>query len=77
MSTLAQANRAIRNANIPLELVRGEGYHYFIYDNPERGVYETVSYMVCHTNSIPLDRWIIWAQEAYEDIINSLNTSLE
>lgn len=77
MSTLKQINRAIAKAGIPVELERGDGYHYFIYDNEERGVYETVSYMVCYTNSVPLQRWVVWAQEAYDDIINSLNISLE
>ena len=32
MTTLKQANRAIAKAGIPLELERGDGYHYFIYD---------------------------------------------
>ena len=73
MTTLAEANRAIAKANIPLELVRGEGYHYFVYDNEERGVYETVSYMVPYTNHVPVSKWVQWAEEAYDDIITSLN----
>lgn len=77
MSTLAQANRAIRNANIPLELVRGEGYHYFIYDNEERGVYETLSIYVPYTNIYTTAEWVAEAEHAYEAIISNLNRGLD
>ena len=68
--TIRSVNSAIRKAKVPVELVRApEGYHYFVYDNPERGVYDTVSVMIPYTNSIPVGRWVEWAEEAYADII--------
>lgn len=69
-ATIRNVNSAIRRAKVPVELVRApEGYHYFIYDNPERGVYDTVSVMIPYTNSVSVNRWVEWAEEAYADII--------
>lgn len=76
-ATIRSVNRAIARAKIPVELVRApEGYHYFIYDNPERGVYDTVSVMVPYTNSVSVERWVQWAEEAYVDIIETWNQTV-
>lgn len=61
MTTLSQANRAIAKAGIPLELERGEGYHYFIYDVPAQGIYETISVYVPYTKTYTASEW---AQQA-------------
>lgn len=65
-ATLKAAIRAIRAAAIPLELVRGEGYHYFIFDDGAR--WETVSVMVPYTNSLSTDRWVEEAKSALQTI---------
>lgn len=65
-ATLARVNAALRRRGIPLELVRGEGYHYFVFDDGER--FETVSEMVGYTSHVSLDRWIEWAEGAMIEI---------
>lgn len=65
-ATIKSVNRAVARAGIPLELVRGEGYHYFVFDAPGR--WETVSFYVPYTNCVSVERWIDWAREAMEEI---------
>jgi hypothetical protein len=67
-TTLKQANRAIAKAGIPLELERGEGYHYFIYDVPALNIYETVSIYVCYTNTYTAQEWAEQAARVYDQI---------
>lgn len=53
------ANRVLRAiGNDRLALVKGEGYWYFIYDDPGGGVFETHSVMVMRLNQMPLGDWI-------------------
>ena len=61
MTTLRQAQRAIDKAGVPLELVRGAGYHYFVYDVPSRGIYEDVPIYVPFTKDYTAAEW---AEEA-------------
>ena len=70
MTTIRRAQRAIDKAGIPLEIVRGEGDHYFIYDVPARGLYETVSVYVPYTNTYSAAEWANQAGLIYTDIIN-------
>lgn len=70
MTTLARANAAIARAGIPLELERGEGYHYFIYDVPARGLYETVSIYVPHTKTYTAREWANQAGLVYTDLLD-------
>ena len=72
MTTIRQAQRAIDKAGIPLEIVRGEGYHYFIYDVPARGLYETVSVYVPYTNTYSAAEWANQAGLVYADITNRI-----
>lgn len=67
-TTLKQVNRAIAKAGIPLELERGEGYHYFIYDDPARNIYETVSVYVMYTNTYTVAEWTEQAAATYAAI---------
>jgi hypothetical protein len=63
--------RAIDKARIPLDLVRGEGYHYFVYD--DRGDdYETLSIMVPYTNTYSAAEWVNQAGLVYTDITNRI-----
>jgi hypothetical protein len=68
MTTLAAANRAISKAGIPLELVRGEGYHYFIYDVPAENIFDTESVYVCYTNTFTAWQWVQVAASALTKI---------
>lgn len=69
-ATIKTAQRAIDKAGIPLELVRGEGYHYFIYDR--NGQFDTVSVYVCYTNSLSPERWVEEARTAIKTIDEGL-----
>jgi len=72
MTTIRQAQRAIDKAGIPLEIVRGEGYHYFIYDVPARNLFETVSIYVPYTNTYTPAEWANQAGLIYTDITNRI-----
>ena len=65
-ATLRSVNRAVAKADIPLELVRGEGYHYWVFD--QQGRYNTISEYVCYTNSVSVEKWLEWASIAYAEI---------
>lgn len=41
-----------------LELVAGEGYWYFVYDDVANGVYETQSVSVCRLSHMAFDQWV-------------------
>ena len=69
MTTLAAANRAIAKAGIPLELIRGEGYHYFVYTGSDENVLvDDVSVYVCYTNTYSAAEWTAEAGYALEKI---------
>lgn len=51
----ANVTRRLRARGLPVELVRGGGYHYFIFD--EGALYATHSVMVPRFRSLPVDRW--------------------
>lgn len=65
-ATLKQAQAAVDRRGLPLELVRGEGYHYFVYD--QNGHYDTVSEYVCYTNMLSAEQWADRAQSALDTI---------
>jgi hypothetical protein len=44
--------------NDSLELVKGSDYFYFVYDNPERDIYETKSVYVSNLNHMTKEEWI-------------------
>jgi len=72
MTTLARAQKAIDKARCPLELVRGEGYHYFVYEVPARNIFETVSIYVPYTNTYSAAEWVNQAWVVYENICQYL-----
>lgn len=76
MTTIRQAQRAIDKAGIPVELVRGEGYHYFVYDNPEKGIFDTVSVYVPYTKHLSVECWVEEAQSAYDLIYRDWTAAL-
>lgn len=61
MAGVHTVTAAIQAAGHPeVELVRGEGYHYYVFDAVTHGsgAYETESVMVPHFRDIPHQRWI-------------------
>ena len=54
--TTATVTRRLQAEGLPVELVRGEGYHYFVFDD---GVsYDSLSVMIPRFRSWPVDRWV-------------------
>ena len=74
MITLARIQKAINKAGIPLELVRGEGYQYFVFDNGKH--YDTVSVYVCYLKHYTVEQWVEEAQSAYEVVQAELRYQL-
>ena len=73
MTTLASANRAIAKAGIPLELVRGDGYHYFVYVGSEENVLVDIdSVYVCYTNTFTTAQWVEEAASAMAKIMENV-----
>lgn len=65
---LAYVNKVIQQYHrLPVELVRGDGYHYFIWDDESIGAYEDESVMVPYTSHQTLGRWVQEAQAFYAD----------
>lgn len=57
MATLKQINdRIARDVSPEVELVRGDGYHYFVFDNGE--VFETRSIMTPYTKDQSAFQWM-------------------
>lgn len=54
--TTATVTRRLQAEGLPVELVRGDGYHYFIFD--DGSAYETESVMVPRFRSWSVDRWV-------------------
>ena len=55
-ATTRAVTAALRREGYPLELVKGEGYFYFVYDTPE--LYETESVYVYRLNELTREQWL-------------------
>lgn len=73
MTTIAQINKILhRTVSERIELVRGEGYHYYIYDDlDDSGVYEETTVMEPYTSGWPVDDWVGLAQQLVNEIENT------
>lgn len=67
MST-ATVTRRLRAEGLPLELVRGNGYHYFVFDDGTR--FETRSIMEPRFRAVSLERWLADGREFAADVEN-------
>lgn len=60
--TLKEINRRIQREEPHVELVRGEGYHYYTFtreaDDKHDMIYESESVMVMHTSHVDAQTWI-------------------
>lgn len=54
--SIKSVNKKIQALNIKAELVKGEGYFYFVGDDVE--ISESTSVMVPRITDLPLDGWI-------------------
>lgn len=66
MLTLKQVNKAIVAKGIAAELVKGEGYYYFIGDAVD-GAF-TTSVGVYRLNQLPLEQWLAELDKIIVDI---------
>jgi hypothetical protein len=71
--TVKQINAAIAKAEIPLEIVRGSGYQYFVLDDGKR--FETESVMVCYLNQLTVAQWVDEARVAMSKMEQRLSSS--
>ncbi|AUZ95310.1 hypothetical protein FDI40_gp551 [Agrobacterium phage Atu_ph07] len=57
-----KAKTVVNKITVPstakLELVKGEGYWYFVYDDVINNKYDTHSEYVFYLNSLDLDNWV-------------------
>lgn len=53
--TTAQVNKAVGCDK--LVLLKGNGYLYFVYDDPANNIYETESVYTCYLNSMTVAQW--------------------
>lgn len=54
---LREINNAFKRAGLPLELVRGKGYQYFVFDDGGTR-YDTESVYVCYVSQMADAWWI-------------------
>lgn len=67
MLTLRKVNDAVRaETSQYVELVKGDGYFYFVYDDGKR--YSTASVCVNSLNQLPLTSWLYEAKNFYATI---------
>lgn len=57
--TCASVTKALAAKGHPrVELIRGEGYLFFVFDDPARNIYDTRSVMVPRLGDLTLDQWV-------------------
>lgn len=56
MITCKAITARLRAEGLPLELVKGEGYFYFVFD--DGAIWESHSIYVCFLNQLSVDRWL-------------------
>lgn len=64
--------RIAREVNPSIELVRGDGYQYFVYDDPHASVFETESVMVSALSHLTGAQWIEAATTFNETVLRKL-----
>jgi len=59
-TTIKKINAALKREGYKGEIVRGDGYHYFVGDDFDHAFSSSVC--VPYTNSLSIERWLWWAQ---------------
>jgi len=57
-ATQANVTKALKAKGFPIELVQGDGYCYFVYDDETNNVFETRSEMVIKVSDLDFNQWI-------------------
>ncbi len=68
MFQLRSVNKKIKELGLPVELVKGDGYFYFIYDDVPNKIYDSKSIMVYSLTDFSRDRWVEEAKEFAAEI---------
>ena len=55
---IRSVNKTFREDGIPVELVKGEGYFYFIFDRIDANVFETKSEYTMYLMDLTFDSWV-------------------
>jgi hypothetical protein len=58
MFTVKSINKVFKEDGLPVELVKGEGYFYYIFNEPRDSVYETRSVYVYRLSDLTKQHWI-------------------
>lgn len=62
-------NKSFREDNLPIELVKGDGYYYYVYSLPD--VFETLSVYAASLNRNTKDEWIRMGREFVLEVEHS------
>lgn len=62
-------NKSFREDNLPIELVKGDGYYYYVYSL--RDVFETLSVYAARLNQNTKDEWIRMGREFVLEVEHS------
>lgn len=65
-ATQANVTKALKAKGFPIELVQGDGYCYFVYDDGDK--FETKSEMVIKVSDMDYDQWIISGEQFVRDM---------
>ncbi len=57
-ATQGNVTKALKAKGLPMELVQGDGYCYFVYDDVAKNIFETHSEWTNRVSDMEFDRWI-------------------
>lgn len=67
-NSISDLNKKIAKLDPRVELVRGEGYHYFTFSDKALNAWETESVMVPYTKDLTIEEWMRHAQAFVNDM---------
>jgi hypothetical protein len=73
MTQLRSLNKELKAEQLPLELIKGDGYFYFLYETHDE--FATRSVYVDKLNHLPIEMWMEEAREFYDDVKNMCTNS--
>jgi hypothetical protein len=68
----ADLNRQFKSEGLPLELVKGNGYFYFVYDDGTPTGFDTFSVYVCHFDHLRVADWFAYGADFARDTVARL-----
>lgn len=77
MVQIRSINKIFKEDNLPIELVKGEGYFYYIFDMcKSHNVYETQSEYIYRLNDMTKDEWVRRGREFALEMIHEHGINL-